>query len=152
MTAERVAELEDMREKFGLSKESAQKIIRGAQNQHLIANMNVSPPDTRDRGTRAALSVFRPPSAVRMFSVSLPLREAFCVNVKEDSGCRLSGGSTCGLQGSHSSGFPPGFLLRRLRRRRGGSPSRGCWTWRSRASQSPTSRRTSCGRRSTQKR
>ena len=30
-----------MREKFGLSKESAQKIIKGAQNQHLIANMNV---------------------------------------------------------------------------------------------------------------
>ena len=43
LTAERVKELEDMREKFGLSKESAQKIIKGAQNQHLIANMNVRP-------------------------------------------------------------------------------------------------------------
>ena len=42
LTAERVAELEEMREKFGLSKESAQKIIKGAQNQNLIANMNVS--------------------------------------------------------------------------------------------------------------
>lgn len=41
LTAEKVAELEDMRQKFGLSQESAQKIIRGAQNQHLISNMNV---------------------------------------------------------------------------------------------------------------
>ena len=43
LTAERVKELEELRMKFGLSKESAQKIIKGAQNQQLISNMNVSP-------------------------------------------------------------------------------------------------------------
>ena len=53
LTAERVKELEDMREKFGLSKESAQKIIKGAQNQHLIANMNVRPPVLHEACTRS---------------------------------------------------------------------------------------------------
>ena len=43
LTAEKVKELEETRTKFGLSQASAQKIIKGAQNQHLISNMNVSP-------------------------------------------------------------------------------------------------------------
>ena len=42
LTAETAKELEELRTKFGLSKESAQKIIKGAQNQQLISNMNVS--------------------------------------------------------------------------------------------------------------
>lgn len=41
LTAEKVKELEETRTKFGLSQASAQKIIKGAQNQHLISNMNV---------------------------------------------------------------------------------------------------------------
>ena len=43
MTAEKAKELEEKRVQFGLSEEAAQKIIKGAQNQNVIANMNVSP-------------------------------------------------------------------------------------------------------------
>ncbi len=41
LTKETIEGLEKMREQFGLSKEAAGKIIKGAQNQHLISNLQV---------------------------------------------------------------------------------------------------------------
>ena len=43
LTKDKVEELNKMRNQFGLSEASAQKIIKGAQNKQLIDNMNVSP-------------------------------------------------------------------------------------------------------------
>ena len=42
MNKEKADQLMEMRDKMGLSKEAAEKIIKGVQNQHLIGNLQVS--------------------------------------------------------------------------------------------------------------
>ncbi len=42
MSKEKADHLSEVRDKMGLSKEAAEKIIKGVQNQHLIGNLNVS--------------------------------------------------------------------------------------------------------------
>ena len=42
MNKEKADQLIEMRDKMGLSKEAAEKIIKGVQNQHLIGNLQVS--------------------------------------------------------------------------------------------------------------
>ena len=41
MNKEKAEQLAEMRDKMGLSKEAAEKIIKGVQNQHLIGNLQV---------------------------------------------------------------------------------------------------------------
>ena len=43
MSKEKAEQLAEMRDKMGLSKEAAEKIIKGVQNQHLIGNLQVRP-------------------------------------------------------------------------------------------------------------
>ena len=43
MNKEKAEQLAEMRDKMGLSKEAAEKIIKGVQNQHLIGNLQVRP-------------------------------------------------------------------------------------------------------------
>ncbi len=42
MNKDKADQLAEMRDKMGLSKEAAEKIIKGVQNQHLIGNLQVS--------------------------------------------------------------------------------------------------------------
>ena len=42
VTKERIEQLEEMREKLGLAKEAADKIVNGVRNQRLIGDLNVS--------------------------------------------------------------------------------------------------------------
>ncbi len=41
MNKEKADYLAEIREKMGLSKEAAEKVIKGVQNQHLIGNLQV---------------------------------------------------------------------------------------------------------------
>ncbi len=41
MNKDKADQLAEMRDKMGLSKEAAEKIIKGVQNQHLIGNLQV---------------------------------------------------------------------------------------------------------------
>lgn len=43
MTKEKADYLSEMREKMGLSKEAAEKVIKGVQNQHLISGLQARP-------------------------------------------------------------------------------------------------------------
>ena len=43
MSKEKADNLAEVRDKMGLSKEAAEKVIKGVQNQHLIGNLQVSP-------------------------------------------------------------------------------------------------------------
>lgn len=69
LTAERVKELEELRMKFGLSKESAQKIIKGAQNQQLISNMNVSLKSRIKHTSLPSLSSSNLPASIRGLAI-----------------------------------------------------------------------------------
>lgn len=42
MNKEKADYLAEIRDKMGLSKEAAEKVIKGVQNQHLIGNLQVS--------------------------------------------------------------------------------------------------------------
>ena len=43
LTKEKADSLSDMRDKMGLSKEAAEKVIKGVQNQHLISGLQARP-------------------------------------------------------------------------------------------------------------
>ena len=43
MSKEKADDLAEIRDKMGLSKEAAEKVIKGVQNQHLIGNLQVTP-------------------------------------------------------------------------------------------------------------
>ena len=43
MSKEKADDLAEVRDKMGLSKEAAEKVIKGVQNQHLIGNLQVTP-------------------------------------------------------------------------------------------------------------
>ena len=49
MSKEKADDLAEVRDKMGLSKEAAEKVIKGVQNQHLIGNLQV----TLQAGTNA---------------------------------------------------------------------------------------------------
>ena len=44
MSKEKADNLAEIRDKMGLSKDAAEKVIKGVQNQHLIGNLQVSFP------------------------------------------------------------------------------------------------------------
>ncbi len=43
VTKDRIEQLNEMRDKLGLGKEAADKIVKGVQNQRLIGDLNVIP-------------------------------------------------------------------------------------------------------------
>ena len=51
MTKEKADYLSEMREKMGLSKEAAEKVIKGVQNQHLISGLQARPRQVSQRGS-----------------------------------------------------------------------------------------------------
>jgi hypothetical protein len=59
MNKEKADYLGEIRDKMGLSKEAAEKVIKGVQNQHLIGNLQVSGIQLGFRGTSLGLGYLR---------------------------------------------------------------------------------------------
>ena len=72
MTKEKADYLSEMREKMGLSKEAAEKVIKGVQNQHLISGLQAR----RRRGSRQGSYLFHalPPPADAACRCAVSLR------------------------------------------------------------------------------
>lgn len=75
LSSEKADFLEDVRTKMGLSKEGAEKIIKGVQNQHLISGLQVGQPAASPPAPMATATSVAAPGSYRAILLEFRLNE-----------------------------------------------------------------------------